>query len=448
MEVTADGLAFGGDTAARAADGRVVFVPYLAPEETATAWIDEVKPAFARGRVHEILRPSPDRAAPPCPVFGACGGCQWQHVAPAAQRAAKERIVRRLLEPLAGGPDRIRPIVAVGDGLAYRNRLVLPVRAGRDGVRAGFFRSDSHVLVETASCVVQRPAIMEAATDALALAKLAHVTGYNERLHRGSLRHLIVREASGTGELGVILVTTDREFPAGVKLAQDLMRRLPAVAGVLHNVNPARTNVVTGPETRLLAGRDLLRERIGGMEIAASVQSFFQANHAVTERLLALVAEWARDETGGLLDLYCGVGILGLAAARAGRPAWLAGIESVAGAVADAERNAAANVPGLPTAWLAADVGEGIGNLPEGFRHPATVILDPPRKGLSPEALAALTGLRPARIIYVSCDPATLARDLAALKAAGWRLEEAVPFDMFPHTFHVEVAVRLERAAG
>lgn len=442
--MTAEALAFGGDTVTHAADGRVVFVPYAAPGETLTAWIDEVKPNFARGRIHEITAPSPDRVAPPCPVFGACGGCQWQHVAPSAQRAAKERIVRRLLEPVTERPEVLRPIVAVGDGLAYRNRLVLPVRAGRDGVRAGFFRADSHVLVETPDCAVQRPAIMEAATDALALAKLAHVTGYNERLHRGSLRHLIVREASGTGEVGVILVTTDREFPAGGKLARDLMQRLPAVVGVLHNVNPARTNVVLGDETRLLGGRDLLKERIGGMEIEASVLSFFQANHGVTERLLDTVTGWANDETGGLLDLYCGVGILGLAVARAGRPAWLAGIESVAGAVADAQRNATRVVPGLATTWLAAPVEAGIGNLPEGFRTPGTVILDPPRKGLSPEALRALIGLKPGRIIYVSCDPATLARDLAALTAAGWRLREAVPFDMFPHTFHVEVAARLE----
>lgn len=444
MEVTADALAFGGETVTRAADGRVVFVPYAAPGESLTVWIDEIKPNFARGRLHEIVTPSPDRVPPPCPVFGTCGGCQWQHVSPAAQRDAKERIVRRLLEPLAGSPDSIRPIVSVGEGLAYRNRLVLPVRAGREGIRAGFFRADSHVLVETNTCAVQRPAIMEAALDALALAKLAHVTGYNERLHRGSLRHLVIREASGTGEVGVLLVTTSRDFPEGAKLAQDLMRRLPAVVGVLHNVNPARTNVVLGDETRLLAGRDLLHERIGGMEIEASVLSFFQANHAVTERLLAVVTDWTKDGAGGLLDLYCGVGILGLAAAQAGRPAWLAGIESVGGAIADAERNAKRLLPDLPTAWLAAPVEQGIANLPEGFRNPATVILDPPRKGLSPEALRALIGLRPRRIVYVSCDPATLARDLGLLKTAGWRLAQAVPYDMFPHTFHVEVAARLE----
>ncbi len=443
VEVTGEALAFGGETVAHAPDGRVVFVPYLAPGDRAAVWIDEIKPAFARGRLDEVLGPSPDRVTPPCGVFGTCGGCQWQHVSLAAQRAAKERIVRRMLEGVVTDPAVIRAIVGVDDGLAYRNRLVMPVRAGKTGLRAGFFRGDSHVIVETTSCPVQRSAIMDAANDALALARLTHVTGYNERLHRGSLRHLVVREASGTGEVGVVLVTTSRMFPEGEAIATDLMRRVPAVKGVLHNVNPDRTNVVFGPELRTLGGSETLRERIGGMEIEASILSFFQANHAVTERLLEHVVDWTRDETGGLLDLYCGVGILGLAAARAGHPRWLAGVESAEGAVADARRNAAAVVPALPAHWIAAPVETGIAALPADCRDPGTVILDPPRKGLSPAALAALIALRPRRIVYVSCDPATLARDLKALVEAGWNVREAVPFDMFPHTYHVEVAVRL-----
>jgi 23S rRNA (uracil-5-)-methyltransferase RumA len=357
-----------------------------------------------------------------------------------AQRDAKVRILRHLLEPL-GSTAAVEPLRGTGNGYHYRNRLLLPVRAGRNGLRAGFFRADTHDLVDVRTCLVQSPPLWDAAATALGLAMQAGVSGYNERLDKGCLRHLLVR-ATAAGEVGVVFVTATPEFPAGESLARELMRRHPRLAGVAQNVNPGRTNVVLGSETRVLGGRGWLRERVGGLELRASLPAFFQANHEVTGIMAGLVGEWTRDVTGGLLDLYAGVGVLGLTAAAGGRAPWLAGIEESAAAVEDARANAAA-VPAVPSEWHAGAVEALLPGLAACLGPPGAVIVDPPRKGLTPEALAAVIALRAPLFIYVSCDPATFARDLKSLLAAGYRLETAVPLDMFPQTWHIELAARL-----
>lgn len=441
VELEAESLVYGGGgTAGHAPDGRVVFTPLLAPGDRARVRITQVRPKFARARPVELLAPGPDRVDPPCEVFGLCGGCQWQHVSLAAQRDAKARIVRHLLEPL-GAAGAIAPLRGSGDGYAYRNRLVLPVRAGRDGLRAGFFRADSHDLVDVRTCRVQSPPLWDAAVTALALAVQAGVSGYNERRDQGCLRHLLVR-ATDAGELGVVYVTATAELPAADTIARALVRADGRIAGVAHNFNPGRTNVVLGSATRVLAGRGWLRDHAGPLEMRASLTGFFQANHAVAGILTGLVAEWTREVSGGILDLYAGVGVLGLTAAAAGQPAWLAGIEESAEAVDDARVNAA-SVPGVPSEWHAGAVEAVLPALAARLGTPGCVIADPPRKGLSPAALAAVVALRAPLFIYISCDPATFARDLASLKAGGYRLEVAVPLDMFPQTWHIELAARL-----
>ena len=465
IELDAEALAYGGgDTTGHAPDGRVVFTPLLAPGDHAKVRITEVRATFARAHPVELVRPGPDRVRPPCEVFGVCGGCQWQHVSLGAQRDAKVRILRHLLEPL-GVAGAVAPLRGTGNGYHYRNRLILPVRAGRNGLRAGFFRADSHDLVDVPTCLVQSPQLWDAAVTALGLAMQAGVTGYNERLDKGCLRHLLVRETA-TGELGVVYVTGTPAFAAGEALARELMRRKPRIAGVAQNVNPGRTNVVLGPETRVLGGRGWLRERVGALELRASLPAFFQANHAVTEIMAGLVGEWTGGVTGGLLDLYTGVGVLGLTAAAGCRASWLAGIEESAAAVEDARVNAAAlyaaatpvvsepavaaaegvraaAVPGVPSEWHAGGVEAILPGLAARLGAPGCVIADPPRKGLSPEALAAVIALRSPLFVYISCDPATFARDLKGLLAAGYRLETAVPLDMFPQTWHIELAARL-----
>ena len=448
LRVRGEDLAFGGETVCHdPGSGLVVFVPFMAPGDLALVRVEHVRARYARARVLDILEPGPDRVEPECPIFGVCGGCQWQHVALRAQRAAKERIVRHALEPL-GFADRLASLRDEGGGYGYRNRLLLPVRAGRSGLRAGFFQARTHRIVETDSCLVQDRRLGEAAAAVVRTARDAGVRGYAEKTGRGVLRHLLIRAGSGTGEVGVVLVTAAADFPQGEALAWEMMRRHPAIVGVVQNVNPARTNVILSSDNRPLGGRDRVTERIGELELRSSFPAFFQANAPVAERLARLVREWAGEERGGVLDLYCGGGLLGLAALRSGVPSWLIGVEEAPVAVADARANAAAGTgPGNAgsAAFEQGIVEEVLPRLGSRLSGLATVVVDPPRKGLSPEALRAVTEAGPRQIVYVSCDPMTFARDLKAFAAAGYAAETVIPLDMFPQTYHVELAARLRK---
>jgi 23S rRNA (uracil1939-C5)-methyltransferase len=448
LVLVAENLAFGGDCVGREPGGMVVFVPYLASGDEALVEITRVYSNHARGRALEVLRPGQDRVSPRCPVFGVCGGCHWQHVALEAQRSAKERIVRHLLEPF-GLSGLVEPIRGLPDGYGYRNRLILPVRSGkRGGLSAGFFRAGTHSIVEIGSCAVQRPRLWDAARAALSLADSAGVSGYDESTGAGELRHLLVRCAAGTDELGVVFVTAGDAFPKGGAIARELVGRVDGVAGVVQNINPRRTNVILGTRTRVLAGRGHLVEKIGGLNIRASLPSFFQANAGVMEKMLDLIRGWSGGTCGGggggVLDLYCGAGVLGLVAAGASSLSWLVGVEESPEAVEDARANARA-LPALKARFVRGEVEEALPRLAADLGGLETVIADPPRRGMGPAALRALLGLGAVRMIYVSCDPATFARDLKVLLAGGFGLVTVVPFDMFPQTYHVELAALLER---
>ena len=455
VELTGTDLAFGGDCVCRT-DNYVVFVPRMAPGDRARVRIRQVRPSYGRGQLVELISPGPGRVEPPCPWFGTCGGCQWMHLSIGAQREAKEKIVRGMLAPL-GLDGCVAPIRGGPSSLGYRNRLILPVRAAPGGFKAGFFRGGSHDIVEIDSCAVQQPALWEVARGALALLREYGVKGWDEVKGTGFLRHLVVRGAAGTGESGVVLVTAGGAFSRGEEFAKTLMERIPAVKGVARNINTEMTNVIFGPRTEPLAGVAYLNEEIAGLKLRASLAAFFQANHEVTGMMLEIIRGWTADAAGGILDLYCGAGLMGLAIA--GKADWLVGIEEEPLAVEDARWNA--GVGGVQRATFHADrvekvlpriAGKLAGSAPTGrdLAHPSvggldTVVVDPPRKGLAPEALSAITSLSAGRLIYVSCDPATFTRDLKVLISAGYMLEEVVPLDMFPQSYHIELVARLRR---
>jgi len=499
VDLTGDELSYGPETVARHPDGMVVFVPYLAPGDRAPVRIESVRKNHARGVIAGPVAPGPCRASPPCPLFGTCGGCQWQHVSLAAQREAKERIIRRRLSlDTEGGV--VAPLRAGTSALAYRNRLILPLRQGRDGLRAGFFRALSHSLIDVDACPVQHPALWAAAGRAVALLDKSGQPAWDERVGRGVLRHVVARRAAGTGQVGIIVVVNGEGFPGEREMAEELLRQDPAIVGVSVNSNTSLTNVILGPATRTVAGRGKLEDDIGGLRLVASPESFFQANHEVTAMMLELLVRWAQDPRlagAGVLDLYCGTGILGIAAARAiagaivpppsaptagtvgpatglpaaraiagaivpppsaptagtvgpatglpaARASLLRGVEEVPAAAEDAAANARAN--GVPSAeFVPGPAGTVLPGLVPGEGGYGLVILDPPRKGAEPEVLRAAAGLGAPVLVYVSCDPMTFARDLRHLREGGYCLREVVPFDMFPHTYHVELMARLER---
>jgi 23S rRNA (uracil1939-C5)-methyltransferase len=341
------------------------------------------------------------------------------------------------------------PIRSGASALAYRNRLILPLRGGPGGLRAGFFRAYSHSLIDVESCPVQHPALWTAARRTVELLAKSGAPAWDERTGRGVLRHVVARRAAGTGQVGVIIVVNGDGFAGERELAEELLASDPSIRGVSVNTNTSLTNVILGGTTRTVAGRGKLEEEIGGMKLVASHESFFQANHEVTGMMLELLSGWAREAgagEGGVLDIYCGTGLLGIAAARAAGASRLTGVEEVPAAVDDAGANARAN--GVAQArFVAGAAAMALPGMLAGQPGPGFVVLDPPRKGAEPEVLSALASLGPPCIAYVSCDPMTFARDLKRLGEGGYRLREVVPFDMFPHTYHVELAARLERAA-
>jgi 23S rRNA (uracil1939-C5)-methyltransferase len=444
-------VASGGEGVGRSGD-LVVFVPGAVPGDRVRARIAQVRPRYARADLLTVERPSPDRRPAPCPVWERCGGCPLMPLAPAAQRRHKRA---RLIEVLAriGGiaGAEVEDVLTAPprpDGqpdLAYRAKAAMPVAAGPRGPIVGFYGRGSHRLVEASACPVTHPLarrVVAAVRDSLAPAGLVP---YDEASGRGEVRHIVVRVGLGTGESMAVVVTRSPRPRALHRLAEEVTARLPELTCLAHSVQPEATNRILGRgPARVLAGRDGIRERVGPLTLHLSPTSFFQVNPAAAEILYArAVAELGPAGAGTVVDAHAGVGAIGLWAVAAGAERAI-GFETVAAAVADARRNAAMN-------GLAAEFSLGPAEILYGRRWPAgegpdAVVLDPPRAGCPSALLEGLRSAPPARLVYVSCAPETLARDLARLTAGGrFRLERVVPVDLFPQTAHLEAVAVLRR---
>jgi len=422
-------------------EGYTVFLPGGLPGDRARAEIVKTTPRFGVARIEELLAPSPARVTPPCPVFPACGGCKLQHQRYEEQLAFKTRVVADSLTHI-GKLQAVPEITTwpAPEPYAYRNKASFAVALSGPGKLAiGFFREGSHDVADSATCdIVARP-INDIKEWLRGLLEKHRVPIYNETRHKGFLRGLVVRHAETSGESLLGFVTTRGRLPKPFLkdvLDEQALGRF-GIVGVVQNLNERDTNVILGPKTRTLWGADRLTQHIGDLRLKLSLGSFFQVNTRQAERLYALAGQWAGELGGRAIDAYSGVGGIALALARAGLS--VTGIEEYAPAVDDAIENAKLN--DITTArFLAGTVEE---RLPELLAEgpPDTLVVDPPRKGCSDSVLDAAARLRPRQIIYISCNPATLARDLA--KLPGYRIEQIVVLDMFPETQHVETAVRL-----
>jgi len=444
-ELHITGLAAGGEGVGRHG-GMVVLVPGGAPGDRVRVRLIRVARNWARAALLDVLEPGRDRVEACCPLFGKCGGCQIQHLSPAAQLAFKRQVVIDALARIGGLGD-----VPVGDCLpspddwGYRNKAQFPtamVRAGphrRLGV--GIYAPGTHSLVEVSDCPIQHPVNNRLLRETVAVANELGVTPYDEDAGTGMLRHILTRVGVRTGEAMLVLVTREGELPRSQALVQELGRRVPELTCIAQNVNPRRTNVILGERTRVLAGRPAISEFLGRFRFSLSPTSFFQVNTPQAEAMCRLVAERAAPDPGDtVLELYAGIGTISLFLAE--RAEMVVGVESSPSAVQDARGNARRNR--VENAYFLAGAAERV--LPELARsglRPGAVVLDPPRKGCSPQVLEALAHLGPRRVVYVSCDPATLARDLAILAGRGYRTHEVVPLDMFPQTAHVEAVATL-----
>jgi 23S rRNA (uracil1939-C5)-methyltransferase len=318
----------------------------------------------------------------------------------------------------------------------YRNKAQYPVRNVNGEMRAGFFRAHSHGLVAVEDCPLQPEGFAPIAKEVLALCREYNIPAYDEQTHTGTLRHIFLRKAESTGEIMLCLVINAKKLPHAEQLAERLALSCPEISTITVNVNRERTNVIFGEKTITLCGGGVITDELGGVRLELSARSFYQVNRAAAELLYRAALEYAApNRTDILLDLYCGAGAVGLSMAAHVRE--VIGVEHESAAVKDARRNAA--LKAIANArFIHADAEQAAKKLAEEGVRPDIIVVDPPRKGLSPGLPEIIAGMRPQRLVYISCNPATLARDAARLNVLGYALERAKAVDLFPRTAHVE----------
>jgi len=450
--LTVTDIAPGGQAIARH-EGRVVFLDRGLPGDRVQVRLTRMRRRHAEGRLESILDPGPGRVPAPCPHVHRCGGCRFQDLGYQDQCALKERHVRETLEHVGGlAAPRVLPIVPAPEPFHYRNKMEFafhpgagPERPGGGPVLGLHERGAFDRVFALETCLIASPLTVEIARATAAFAAERGWRAWHPRAHAGIARHLVVRHLPLSDQCAVHLVAASDELPGLDQWARAMTALSPAVRSVTLVLNRSRAQVAFGEEERVLAGDPVIVERLLGLEFEASSAAFLQTNSRQAEALYRGALAAARlsgDER--VLDLYAGTGTLTLLFARAAAEA--VGVESVAPAVDAARRNAARNR--IANARFVAGearrvLREWARGEREGAPRPDLVVVDPPRAGLHPRVVARVAELRPARIVYVSCNPATLARDLKDFAAHGQVLDEVTPYDMFPHTPHVECVARL-----
>ncbi len=427
-----------------------VFVKDTVIGDFIRASIMKVKKSYAYGRLLEVLQPSPDRVLAPCSAARPCGGCQLQALSYPAQLKFKENKVRTHLMRIGGFLNvPMEPVIGMEFPLHYRNKAQYPVGVDREGnLVAGFYAGHTHQIIGCQDCMLGAPEDGRILRLTLEYMREFQVPPYEERTGSGLVRHVMIRTGFFTGQVQVCLVLNGDRLPAANVLVQKL-RNIPGMTGILINSNRENTNVILGQKTRLLWGKPYLEDTIGDLRFQISPQSFYQVNPLQTKRLYETVLAYA-GLTGRetVWDLYCGIGTISLFLAKWARQVY--GVEIVPEAVADAKRNARLN--GIANAAFFAGRAEEV--VPEKYEREHVradvCVIDPPRKGCEKQVLETLVNMAPSRIVYVSCDSATLSRDLKVLCAGGYRLERCRAVDMFPMTTHVETVCLLtqRRLAG
>ena len=442
-EMQIDALGSNGEGIGRI-DGYTVFVEGALPGETIRVLIVKVKKNYGYGKLMEILEVSSQRREPVCPVAKQCGGCQLQHLSYEAELAYKTREVKDVMERIGGirGVE-VKPALGMENPWRYRNKAQFPVGKGKDGCAIGFYAKRSHRIVDTEKCFLQNECNDEIIGIVRTFLNEFHIPLYDEEKHEGLVRHILTRIGRNSGEIMVCIVINGKKMPN----SDILVERLKAVEGVVSivlNVNKEKTNVILGQKIITLWGKDTITDSIDGIEFEISPLSFYQVNPVQTEVLYGKAVELAGlkgDET--VLDLYCGIGTISLFFARKAKKVF--GVEIVPEAIADAKKNAARN--GITNAEFAVGAAEEV--IPRLYEEEGItadiVVVDPPRKGCDEKLLETILRISPEKIVYVSCNPSTWARDLVVLKEGGYALKEVQPVDQFSHSVHVEVVSLLQK---
>ncbi|BCG57320.1 23S rRNA (uracil(1939)-C(5))-methyltransferase RlmD [Paenibacillus sp. URB8-2] len=467
-------------------EGYTLFVQGALPGEKVRAKVLKTKKQYGYAKLLELVEASASRIAPPCPIYDQCGGCQLQHMDYAAQLKWKRQLVvdnlerigkldvvkdgagvplgerKRIGEPgerdceadgevLAGAPLEgnaapgevsrrggivVRPTLGMDEPWRYRNKAQVPIGTADGGLVGGFYARGSHRIIDMETCLIQHEHNDEVVRRVKEIGSELGISAYNEETGRGLLRHVVVKKAFRTGEMMLVLVTNGRDIPHVDAWIGSIREQLPEVASICQNVNTERTNVIFGDKTRVLWGRDVIYDYIGDVQFAISARSFYQVNPTQTEVLYGKTVEYA-GLTGRetVIDAYCGIGTISLFLAQHADRVY--GVEIVPEAIEDARSNAKLNDMNN----VVFEVGASEDVIPNWKEQGITadvIVVDPPRKGCDPRLLETILEMKPERVVYVSCNPSTLARDLRVLEDGGYKTVEVQPVDMFPWTVHVE----------
>ncbi len=442
-EMKIDALGSNGEGIGRI-EGYTMFVEGALPEEKVKILAVKVRKNFGYGKLLEILEPSPERREPVCPVAKQCGGCQLQHLSYDGQLAYKTKEVQDDLERIGGIKNiKVKPALGMDDPWRYRNKAQFPVGKGKEGCSIGFYAKRSHRIIDTEKCFLQNECNDEILLIIRNFLNEFQISLYDEETHQGLVRHILTRIGKNSGEIMVCIVINGKKLPHSDILVKRL-KNIDGIVSIVLNVNKEKTNVILGSKIISLWGKDTITDSIDGIQFEISPLSFYQVNPIQTEVLYKKALELA-DLTGEetVLDLYCGIGTISLFFARKAKKVF--GVEIVPEAIADARKNAERNnITNVEFRVGAAE--EVIPRLyDENGMKADIVVVDPPRKGCDEKLLQTILKMQPKKIVYVSCNPATLARDLKILADGGYAAREVQPVDQFCHSTHVEVVCLLSK---
>jgi 23S rRNA (uracil1939-C5)-methyltransferase len=426
-------------------NGYPLFVPYGLPGEEAVVKVVKVNKNFGFGKLIETKRKSDDRVEPPCNVFYQCGGCQLQHMSYDLQLKMKQNQVENVMRKIAKLEHvPVHPTIGMEDPWRYRNKVQMPV-GERDGeLITGFYRKRSHEIIDDMeTCVIQDELNDRSIHAVRRIANQLGIRAYDEKTDRGALRHIMVRTGKETKETMIVLITRTNDLPHKKALIREITETFPHVKSIVHNINAKRTNVVMGDKTEVIWGEKYIYDTIGDIRFAISAKSFYQVNPEQTKVLYDKAMEYAQIGSEDIVvDAYCGIGTISLFLAQEAKKVY--GIEVVPEAIDDAKMNARIN--GIENAEFFVGKAEEV--MPwwkaQGL-NPDVIVVDPPRKGCEADFLQAMIDMEPNRIVYVSCNPSTLARDLRVLEDGGYETKEVQPVDNFPQTNHVEAIALIQR---
>jgi 23S rRNA (uracil1939-C5)-methyltransferase len=423
-----------------------VFVEGAIEGENIKVKIVKVNKNYAFGKLMKIIEPSKKRTEPLCSTYKRCGGCSLQHMSYDAQLEFKRKRVEDAVSRIGKIDVAINPVIGMDNPYKYRNKVQLPVRLKKDEIEIGFYAERSHEIIGIDECLIQDEVSNRAAAVTKEWMKKYSISSYDETTSTGTVRHLVIRKGFKTGEVMIVIVTSTENLPYKNEFIDMMVKNIPGLKSIIQNVNSNNTNVILGEKCVTLWGEDSISDYIGEFKFNISPLSFFQVNPVQTEVLYSKALEFAKLAGNEIVfDAYCGTGTISLFLSQKAKKVY--GVEIVHEAVIDAIQNAKNNNVNN-VEFIEGKSEEVIPDLIKKGIHADVVVVDPPRKGCDAALINAIAAMRPKRIVYVSCDPGTLARDLAIFNDSGFIAREIQPVDMFPQTFHVETVVLMSRVEG